>query len=343
MEERRGVSLVVASAFAFGVLPILGKLAYAAGVRTLPLLAWRYGIAALLFGLLLRGRSPVLRVRLRLWALGGVFVLNSLTYFIALRTVTASVVALVLYSYPVVVTLLAAAFGLERLTLRRTAVALLAFAGCALAAGPDLGELVSRASTAPSPALDSGVLFAFAAALIYSSYLVLSSRFAADVPAPVIAQHLSQASAVVCVALALANGGVGLPGAPRAWLPVLGIAVVSTVIALLTFLAGMARIGPTRASVLSSLEVIVTLAIAFVLLGDRLGPRQWLGGLMILAAVAAQNAGALRSLRGSARAVAAQLPAASRASAASIRPSAQRACSLTTGSASTASRDRAGT
>jgi drug/metabolite transporter (DMT)-like permease len=299
-DERRGIALVVSSALAFGVLPILGKLAYGAGVATLPLLAWRYGIAAVLFSLLLRGRSPGWAVRLRLWAIGGVFVVNSLTYFIALRTVSASVVALLLYCYPVIVTLLAALAGLERLTPRSVAVALLAFAGCALtaAADADLGSIIRSGPGGPSLlGVEPGVLFALAAALGYASCLVLSSRFAADVPAPVLAQHLAQVSAAVCIALALANGGISLPPSPRAWLPVVGIAVVSTVIALFTFLAGMALIGPTRASVLSSLEVIVTLSIAFVLLGERLGPRQWAGAALILGAVAWQNAGALRALR----------------------------------------------
>jgi drug/metabolite transporter (DMT)-like permease len=297
-DETRGIALVVSSTLAFGILPILGKLAYGAGVRTLPLLAWRYGIAAVLFSPLLRGRSPGWAVRLRLWAIGGVFVVNSLAYFVALRTVSASVVALLLYCYPVIVTLLAALARLERLTPRSVAVALVAFTGCALAADADLSSIIRSGPGDPSPlGVEPGVLFALAAALVYASYLVLSSRFAADVPAPLTAQHLAQVSAVVCIALALANGGVCLPPSPRAWLPVVGIALVSTVVALFTFLAGMALIGPTRASVLSSLEVIVTLSIAFVLLGERLGPRQWAGAALILGAVAWQNAGALRALR----------------------------------------------
>ena len=60
------------------------------------------------------------------------------------------------------------------------------------------------------------------------------------------------------------------------------------------FLAGMAIIGPTRASVLSSLEVLVTLVLAFALLGERLGSWQWAGAALILSAVALQNAAALR-------------------------------------------------
>jgi drug/metabolite transporter (DMT)-like permease len=58
----------------------------------------------------------------------------------------------------------------------------------------------------------------------------------------------------------------------------------------------MALIGPTRASVLGSLEVVVTLLLAFALLGERLGPRQWAGALLILGAVAWQSQGALPAL-----------------------------------------------
>jgi len=64
---------------------------------------------------------------------------------------------------------------------------------------------------------------------------------------------------------------------------------VPTVVALRTFLAGLARIGPGRAAVLSSLEVLVTMALSLTLLGERLGPRQWAGAALILGAVAFQN------------------------------------------------------
>ena len=58
---------------------------------------------------------------------------------------------------------------------------------------------------------------------------------------------------------------------------------------MIAFLAGMALVGPNRASVLSSLEVLVTMALAFVLLGERLTPPQWAGAALILGAVAFQN------------------------------------------------------
>jgi drug/metabolite transporter (DMT)-like permease len=284
-DETRGLALVVLSTMAYGVLPILGKAAYAAGVGVLPLLAWRYVVAAFLIALLERGQPLPLRTRLRLWAIGSVFVFNSVAYFRALEQIPASVTALVLYTYPVIVALLAALVGVERLTWRSLLAAVGAFAGCALTAG---------GAPAEAPLPPSGVAWALLAAVVYASYVVLSSRFGKGVPARVLALHLAQAAAVICVALALADGGLSLPLDPRALLSVAGIGVVSTVVAMTAFLAGMALVGPTRASVVASLEVVVTLVLAFLLLGERLSLRQWAGAGLILGALAFQNLGVLR-------------------------------------------------
>ena len=156
-DEARGLSLVALSTLAYGVLPIFVKVAYAAGVTGIPMLAWRYGIAAILIAATARLPRLPLRDRARLWAIGFVFVFNSITYFRALETVPASVTALVLYTYPVIVTLLAAAAGVEPLTGRGLVAALAAFAGCALTAGGAGGR--------PLPA--AGIAWALAAAFIY--------------------------------------------------------------------------------------------------------------------------------------------------------------------------------
>jgi len=284
-DEARGLALVALSTMAYGILPVLGKVAYAAGTRPMPLLAWRYAIAASLILLLERGPRPPLRERLRLWAIGSVFVGNSIAYFRALETIPASVTALVLYTYPMIVAVLAALLGVERLTWRALLAAACAFAGCALTA---------RGGPSGAPPSPSGIAWALLAALVYASYLVLSSRFGQGVSARVLALHLAQASAVVCTAFALADGGLSLPLDPRGLLAVAGIGVVSTVVAMTIFLAGMAIVGPTRASVLSSLEVLVTLGLAFLLLGERLQAGQWAGAALILGAVALQSASALR-------------------------------------------------
>jgi len=283
--EARGLVLIAISTIAYGVQPIFGKVAYAAGVEPLPLLAWRYLIALVCLELLERGRRPPLRVRMRLWGLGSVFVFNSIAYFMALDALPASVTALVLFSYPVIVAVLAALTGVERLTGRALLAALAAFAGCALTAGG-----LRLDSGLPA----RGIAWALAAAVVYAGFVVLSSRFGGGVPARMLALHLVQVAAVLCAVFALLGPGLSLPRDPRAWLSVAAIAVVSTVVSMTLFLAGMALVGPSRASVLSSLEVLVTLVLAFLLLGERLSPQQWAGAALILGAVAFQNAAALR-------------------------------------------------
>ena len=191
----------------------------------------------------------------------------------ALRLLPATVTALVLFTYPVLVALLAALTGVERLTWRSLLAALAAFGGCALTTG---GLRLAAGPLAP------GVAWALAAAVIYAGYVVLSSRFGRGVPARMLALHLVQVAALLCTVLALVGPGLALPSDPRAWLSVAAIAVVSTVMAMIAFLAGMAAVGPSRASVLSSLEVLVTLVLAFLLLGERLTPSQWAGAALIL-------------------------------------------------------------
>ena len=285
--EARGLALIALSTLAYGVQPIFGKVAYAAGVEPLSLLAWRYLIALVCLELLERGPRPPLRVRLRLWAIGSVLVFNSIAYFMALDALPASVTALVLFSYPVIVALFAALAGVEPLSWRSLVAALSAFAGCALTAG---GLQLSAGLPA------RGVAWALAAALVYAGYVVLSSRFGKGVPARVLALHLVQIAALLCVVIAWLGPGLWLPRDSRAWLAVAAIAVVSTVVSMIAFLAGMALVGPSRASVLSSLEVLVTLVLAFLLLGERLAPLQWAGAALILGAVAFQNAVALQQM-----------------------------------------------
>ncbi len=274
----QGIVLILVSTVAYGTMPILAKLAYRHGVRTGALLFWRFLLATALFALLTRRGQPPWRQRAVLWGLGAVFIGNALTYFKALETVPATTVSLVLYTYPVIVMLESALVGLEILTVRGLCAAVLAFSGCALTAG---------AALAGGP----GIYYALASAFIYATYIVLSSRLARSVPAETAALHLAQTAAVGMGLLGLVRGELALPRAPVAWLLVLAIAILCTVVAMYAFLAGLARVGPGRAAVISSLEVVVTLLLAFLFLGERLGPRQWAGALLILGAVVLQNLG----------------------------------------------------
>jgi drug/metabolite transporter (DMT)-like permease len=63
------------------------------------------------------------------------------------------------------------------------------------------------------------------------------------------------------------------------------LALISTVGAVSLFFIGIARVGPTVASILSTVEPVVTVLLAFVVFGEVLGAAQLLGGLLVLGSV----------------------------------------------------------
>lgn len=273
-----GLALIVVSAAAFGALAIFARLAYAAGADPLTVLLLRFALAGgVMLALMAARRSPFPRGRtllglILMGALG--YVGQSLSYFTALTLASAGLVALLLYLYPAIVTLLAALFLRERLTPVRLAALLVALAGTALTIGPALTDATAQ---------PLGIILGVAAALIYSVYILVGSRItprAGSIPS----------STVIILAAAAVYGGVvawrgpTFPATLDGWAAIAGIALISTVLAIITFFAGLARVGPTAASTLSTFEPIVTVALAALVLGDTITPIQMAGGVLILLA-----------------------------------------------------------
>jgi len=277
-----GPALCLLSAACFGAMAIFGKLAYAAGVEPSALLLLRFGIAAVVLGLVLLLR-PELRARpsrrgvLTALGLGAVgYATQASLYFSALERVDASLVALVLYTYPALVTVAAAVLGRERLTPARSAAVVVAFCGTLL--------VLLAAGGARFDSI--GVAIAFGAAVTYTAYILVADTVVHSLP-PVVLSALVMAGAALTLSVrSLGSGGVDLGFGPAGWFWVGCIAVVSTVVAMLAFFAGLRRIGPSAAALLSTSEPVVTTALAAVTLGEFLGPVQLLGAALVLASVA---------------------------------------------------------
>jgi drug/metabolite transporter (DMT)-like permease len=110
----------------------------------------------------------------------------------------------------------------------------------------------------------------------------------ADIPDPAAAGALmTTATAIVFTVLALATGSSLWPSdvPSEAWLPLLGLGVIATAVAIQTFYAGVKRVGGARASLISTVEPVYTILLAMILFGESLEPVQVVGGVLVLAAV----------------------------------------------------------
>src|SRR3954453_4242009 len=292
-----GTVMCLLSGAAFGAMAIFGKLAYGEGATVGTLLAVRFSLAAVVFwaiGLAAGGRVRELRGLGRRDAgiaigLGACcYALQAGCFFAALTRIDASLLSLMLYTYPTIVAVAAVALGRERIARRRVAALALASAG-----------LVCVVAGAGTGAIDAvGAVLGLTAACVYTTYILVGEGVAGRM-APM------TLSAIVCTgaAVSLTAGGSLLgefrPGALSVagwgWLVCLG--GVSTVAAISLFFAGLRRVGPTPAWILSTVEPVVTVALAAVVFGELLSPVQIAGGMLVIAAVPVLHASRVRLRR----------------------------------------------
>lgn len=275
MKQLTGILLIAISAASFGTLAIFGRFLYADGLDTFTMLFLRFGCAALLMlvTLLVRREAfPRGKILLQLIGMGALgYVGQSFSYLTAIKYASAGLVALLLYLYPTFVFILSVIVFHEKVTWIKIVAIILALIGTALTVDPAGGELF-------------GILLAIAAALIYSVYIIVGTN---------VMKHVSvvQSSAVIFASagavygVLMAVNGVHLPSTNSGWINIVGIVLVATVIPVVTFLAGLDRIGPTNAAMLSTLEPVVTVLLAAWIFGERLQSIALFGGGLILIAV----------------------------------------------------------
>jgi drug/metabolite transporter (DMT)-like permease len=274
-----GALLVALSAAGFGAMPIFARQAYAAGVDLYGILLPRFAIAGVLLALLavLRGaRMPPWRHVVMLALLGGVgYAGQSMLYYSALHYASAGLVALLLYAYPFLVAILAAIFLREHLGLRQFVALPIAAIGLVLTIGGGTGSAL-------------GAALALGAAAVYSIYIVGGTRVMRQVD-PLAASGIVCGAAAVSlalVALVRVAGGLplSLPHDAAGAIPVLLIALVSTVLSITGLLVGLKWLGASLTSVISTLEPVVSVLLGALVLHEVVTTQQALGGAIVLAA-----------------------------------------------------------
>ena len=280
-----GALLCILSAAAFGTLAIFGKLAYDAGVDVPALLLVRFALAAVLLStvaVLARALAGVTKRAIVHGLLMGAvgYAAQAGLFFLALERMDASVLSLLLYTYPAFVTVAAIALGRDALSATRLLALVLASAGTTL--------ILAGAGTG---ALDPlGTALGIAASLTYTAYILTGERVGAGVPPLALSALVTTGATCTFAVIALATGGPDLSFDAAGWGWLGAIALVSTAGAIIAFFAGLARVGPTTASILSTAEPAVTVGLAAVAFGEALTAVQLLGGALVLTTVLVLNA-----------------------------------------------------
>jgi len=272
MKNLIGVLLISISAACFGTLAIFARWLDTDGMDTFTILFLRFGLAAMVMAIVLvlrREPLPRGRVLFQLIGMGALgYVGQSFAYLTAIRFASPGLVALLLYLYPTFVVILSAIFLHEKVTQTKTFALVLALVGTALTVGPSGGKVL-------------GIVLAVSAAMIYSIYIIVGAQVTKQVSTIQSSLVIFASAGAVYGALAMGHG-IHLPASSNGWWSVAGIVLIATVIPVYTFLAGLERIGPSNAAMLSVLEPAVTVVLTAWLFSETLQPVVLFGGGIIL-------------------------------------------------------------
>lgn len=294
--ERRyggGLALALVSASSFGLSGSLARSLLDLGWSPAAVVATRVGGAFLILlipclvlirriGLPTRGQS------LRMLAYGVVAIaLAQLCYFSAVQYLSVGVALLLEFLAPVMLI----GWHWAR-THHRPTSSVLVGAGLSIVGLAFVLDLREGLTLNPI-----GVAWALGAALCLCAYFLLSEDTGSDAPIhPLLlttagtgigAGVLLAAAAAGLLPLAASGGVTILADRPVDWwVPVLVLILISAVLAYPAGIVGVRRLGSSLASFVSLTEVIFAVIFAFVLLGQRPGPMQLLGGALILGGIA---------------------------------------------------------
>jgi drug/metabolite transporter (DMT)-like permease len=282
-----GVAFVLVSAAGFSLQGLFAKLAYEGHASTTTVGLGRWALATLvLWAYSLwrhkRNGEPLRLARastLTLLGLGGIgYFLGSLTYLLAVTRIPVSLAGLLLYTYPAIATLFAAAAGRERVTSGLSLGLLVTLLGVAVTLG-----LPALTSAGQADAL--GLALVLGSAVLYALYIVVSDRSMAGIPTMLAMAYIASGATASFAVLTLITRSFTPGVGAGAWAAIAAMALISTVLAAGGFLAGLRRLGPARAATLSTVEPLFTVVFAAIVLGERLTPLQLGGGLVILLGV----------------------------------------------------------
>lgn len=272
-----GVALMALAAACFGLGNNLAKMSYGAGVTVMTVLAGRGWLALIALFTLARVRGQTLSLpRAVLWLFVFTATMNATqnpAILYAIRFIPISLAILIIYLFPILVALVSAILGHERITRPLAIAAGVGFVGVMLVL--EVGTI----------GLDwRGMALAFYAACGLAGNVMGASRLGRHMPALVVPLWLYGVSVPFFTAVVIAQGGPSFPTGGVHWLAFVG-AIAALPVALIAFYSALPRAGAARAALVMNFEPLFTILLAAVLLGERLGPVQIAGGALILGSV----------------------------------------------------------
>ena len=278
MKSYKGHLLVLISTFGFGIVPLLAKFSLDQGMNAETILTYRFLIAGSFFILYCLSKQIKLysdfKTSLKLLMMGLLYALESSIFFEAFNHISPSIGQLIFQVNPIMVAFGAFFVFKEKITKNVVYALLFTAVGC--------GLLFWEPSAHVTPL---GVFLVFLSALFYTIYIIVGKKMLKDIAPMVVTTYTTVACGLFLFAYSLINGKMSLITTPSIMGAVAMLTIFSTIISILTFSMGLRILGATKASIISAIEPVITVVLAFFLFGETLNWIQMIGGALIVMSI----------------------------------------------------------
>ena len=240
---------------------------------------WRFIIAGIFFWIVAFFRRPKnsqrKRVPVKFLVLGLVFGVSGFSAVFALDFLPSSIYVIIIYIYPSLVVLYSLLTGKSVPKLIWLGLPL-TFLGLFLTAF-DFGSVLSVDPI--------GFLITIINAIAMVTYFLLSERFFEEGGSKFHGTRWMLTGAALFSLLWIPFLGLQNPGTGLAWVLVLSLGILGTLVPLLSINVGLQFIGAARGSVIITLQPVIAVLFSTIFLDETLSPQQWLGGVLVITAV----------------------------------------------------------
>ena len=276
-QKQVGYFQVILSGVFFGFFGTFGKIAYQKNILPGELLGLRFLTSAIIFGLLLsifKKESFKMSLNESFISLAlGIFgyAVFSSCYFFALQGVSASLTVLLLYTYPIVVTIGARIFFKEHIGFKGIIALIISTVGMIALAW---GEWDISGS--------SFIFYGLASSFFYAIYILISRKTLDRVNFLGSSFYVQLGAGLVLCSIHFKSLDRPIEILTQNSCLVIGMAIICSLFPLTLFLAGLQKLSAPETSILSTTEALFGVLIASLYLKERMSLLQILGGLLVI-------------------------------------------------------------
>jgi len=274
--ENKGIVLILISAFGYGMMPILSVNALRSGTAVSTLLFSRFALAALLLWLYIIVRKVPYKTSMKtvvyisIIGLMG-FTVASVTIYTAYKYISGSIATLILFSHPIFVMIFEKILFKHKTTFRRIFAIVLTSLGLVIVLY--VNESIHM----------KGVILSFISSIAYGGYcLGLSEKNTQKLSGVTVTAYVATVTAIAMAIQCFYVSVPLLPTTKEAIISALLLTFISTLLASITFYEGLSIVGPSSATLISSIEPMFVVLLSGLILNETIGLNTIIGGIIIV-------------------------------------------------------------